>query len=80
MKKLVGVSKIIQHLLLNLSCCYSSFFALVKRKSIYIIFLVFNIVSAGRDITIAFKLLKYRRKDIVILDYSTECGFVAFEK
>lgn len=55
--------------------------ALILESPFILFFSFSNILSAGGDTTIAFKLFKYmKRKNTLILEHTTECGFVAFEK
>ena len=55
--------------------------SIILENPYMMFFSFFNILSAGGDTTIAFKLFKYiKRKNVLILDHPTECGFVAFEK
>ncbi|MBE6053628.1 MAG: DUF3267 domain-containing protein [Clostridium sartagoforme] len=54
--------------------------AIILESPVMLFFSAFSILGAGGDTTIALKILKYRKRDIVILDHPTECGFVAFEK
>lgn len=55
--------------------------AIILRNPLILLIAVLNILSAGGDTTIAIKLFKYiKKKNVLILDHPTECGFVAFEK
>lgn len=55
--------------------------AIILRNPLMLLLAVLNILSAGGDTTIAIKLFKYiKKKNVLILDHPTECGFVAFEK
>lgn len=50
------------------------------RSSLLIFLSAMNILCAGGDTTVACMLLKYRKKDAVIIDHPTDCGFYAYTK
>lgn len=55
--------------------------AIILRNPLILLIAVLNIFGAGGDTTIAIKLFKYiKKKNVLILDHPTECGFVVFEK
>lgn len=55
--------------------------AIILRNPLILLIAVLNILGAGGDTAIAIKLFKYiKKKNVLILDHPTECGFVGFKK